>query len=494
MKVIVAALVMLVVTIAITPAYGVIVEFQSDKTSYKKGDKIIFSGRTDAAHSNKMVAVKIYGPNGEFAMIKETFSDASGNFETIPIDTSIQKTALKFPLKGIYNATAFYSQEPTYLGTSILFDYSPDGSPVIPSAAEVMAQKKGQTQQPAQQPTQQPAQQPTQQPAQQPTQQPAQQPTQQPAQCGTGTILKDGVCIVAKSEYEPEPKPEDESRYKKTHIPGFPDPNREPEYYINRYNNEPEYKAWFDRNFPEDSIYEILGVPGPKKTHIPGFPDPTKDPQYYINRYNNEPEYKAWFDRNFPGETIYDIVGISEPAPQNSCGPGTHLENGICVLDKTHGLLGGGCLVATAAYGTELSPQVQQLRELRDTTIAKTGSGIAFLSTFNSIYYMFSPTIADWERQSPTFREAVKITLTPMLSTLSILNYLDIDSESDLVIYGLAIILLNIGMYFVTPAVIISKVSGHLRGNGFQDILFCSTQHKHTDTYCKKHHIRHSTG
>ncbi|MFN3655563.1 MAG: hypothetical protein ACK4TO_09640, partial [Candidatus Nitrosotenuis sp.] len=88
MKAIVAILAILVATMTIAPAYGVIVEFQSDKTSYKKGDKIIFSGRTDAAHSNKMVAVKIYGPNGEFAMIRETFSDASGNFETIPIDTS----------------------------------------------------------------------------------------------------------------------------------------------------------------------------------------------------------------------------------------------------------------------------------------------------------------------------------------------------------------------------------------------------------------------
>jgi hypothetical protein len=438
---------------AIAPAYGVIVEFQSDKTSYKKGDKIIFSGRTDAAHSNKMVAVKVYDSNGKFVMIRETFSDASGNFETTPMDTSTDNTAAKFQLKGIYNATAFYSQEPTYLGTSILFDYSPDGSPVVPSAAEVMAQQKGQTQQQAEQPTQQPVQESTQQPTEQPTQTP-------PPQCGPGTTLKDGVCVVAEPEYEPEPE---ESGYKKTHIPGFPDPNKEPKYYIDRYNNEPAYKEWFDRNFPDDSIYEILGVPGPKKTHIPGFPDPAKDPQHYIDRYNNEPEYKAWFDRNFPGYTIYEIVGAAEPAPPSACGPGTHLEDGVCVLDKTQGMLGGGCLVATAAYGTELAPQVQHLREMRDTIVTKTDSGTTFLAAFNSVYYLFSPTVADWERHSPTFKEAVKITLTPMLSTLSILNHVDIDSEADLVAYGLAIMLLNAAMYFVAPAAVIIKIGKHLR-------------------------------
>ncbi|HWP78455.1 MAG TPA: CFI-box-CTERM domain-containing protein [Candidatus Nitrosotenuis sp.] len=468
MKVIVVILAILVVTMVITPAYAVIVEFQSEKTSYKKGDKIVFSGRTDAAHSNKMVAVKVYGPNGDFVMIRETFSDANGNFQTIPIDTSVDKTAIKFSTKGIYNATAFYSQEPTYLGTSILFDYSPDGSPVSPSAAEVMAQKNkpAQQTQPTQptQPT--PPTQPTQ-PSQppQPTQpaQPTQptQPTQpETPKCGPGTTLKDGICVIA--EYEPEPEPETESRYKETHIPGFPDPNREPQYYIDRYNNEPEYKAWFDRNFPDDTIYEILGVPGPRKTHIPGFPDPNKDPQSYINRYNTEPEYKAWFDRNFPDDTIYEIVGVEEPAPASSCGPGTHLEGSVCVLDESKGLFGGGCLVATAAFGSELSPQVQQLRELRDGVISKTSSGVMFLTAFNSIYYSFSPTVADWERQNPAFKELVKITLTPLLSILSILDYADIDSESQMIGYGLAILLLNAAIYFVAPAFAIIKIRNTL--------------------------------
>ncbi|MGI0004671.1 MAG: hypothetical protein ACREAX_05170, partial [Candidatus Nitrosotenuis sp.] len=59
MKILVAILVTLVVTMAVSPVYAVIVELQAEKTSYKKGDQIIFTGKTDAVHANKIVAVKI---------------------------------------------------------------------------------------------------------------------------------------------------------------------------------------------------------------------------------------------------------------------------------------------------------------------------------------------------------------------------------------------------------------------------------------------------
>jgi peptidyl-prolyl cis-trans isomerase B (cyclophilin B) len=119
---------------------------------------------------------------------------------------------------------------------------------------------------------------------------------------------------------------------------------------------------------------------------------------------------------------------------------------------------GGGCLIATATYGSELSPQVQQLRELRDNKLLQTESGVSFMNTFNNFYYSFSPYIADYERENPVFREAVKITITPMISSLSILNYVDMDSEYEVLGYGISLILLNIGMYFVAPAIIIYKI------------------------------------
>jgi hypothetical protein len=121
-------------------------------------------------------------------------------------------------------------------------------------------------------------------------------------------------------------------------------------------------------------------------------------------------------------------------------------------LDASDKPLISGCLIATATYGTELAPQVQQLREIRDHTLLATNSGATFLSAFNDMYYSFSPTVADWERQNPAFKELVRTTITPMISTLSILSYVDIDSESEMLGYGIGVILLNIGMYFVAPA------------------------------------------
>ena len=116
----------------------------------------------------------------------------------------------------------------------------------------------------------------------------------------------------------------------------------------------------------------------------------------------------------------------------------------------------GGCLIATAAFGSELAPQVQFLREIRDNTVLQTESGTNFMAGFNQFYYSFSPAIADYERENPAFKEAVKLTLTPLLSSLTLLQYADIDSESEMLGYGIGVILLNIGMYFVAPAVLLS--------------------------------------
>jgi len=117
---------------------------------------------------------------------------------------------------------------------------------------------------------------------------------------------------------------------------------------------------------------------------------------------------------------------------------------------------GGGCLIATATYGSELAPQVQQLRELRDNQLLNTESGTAFMGTFNDIYYSFSPIIADYERENPYFKEAVKLAITPMISSLSLME--NAESESEVLSIGISVIVLNLGMYLGAPAIVIISI------------------------------------
>ena len=130
----------------------------------------------------------------------------------------------------------------------------------------------------------------------------------------------------------------------------------------------------------------------------------------------------------------------------------------VNAVNVTNSQNGGGCLIATATYGSELALQVQQLREIRDNTLLQTESGSTFMESFNQFYYSFSPGIADLERENPLFKEAVKLAITPLITSLSVLNYVDIDSEAEVLGYGISLILLNIGMYFVLPAIVIHRV------------------------------------
>ena len=156
--------------------------------------------------------------------------------------------------------------------------------------------------------------------------------------------------------------------------------------------------------------------------------------------------YSFEFTSSAPSTTP---VPDSTPITQLECGTGTHEENGKCVSDSN----GGGCLIATATYGSELAPQVQQLRELRDNSLLTTESGTSFMNIFNDVYYSFSPIIANYERENPAFKEAVKLTLTPMITTLSLMEYAD--SEESVLSIGISLIILNVGMYIGIPVVVI---------------------------------------
>jgi len=467
--------------LTVNPAYAIITSITLEKDVYADEESIAFVGTE--SEGKKTVNVILYNPNGKYVnILSDPFSELDGSFKTIP-----KLVESLFTTTGRYNATGFTDQRSE--GITLFLNYDGERVSLIPNfvlelvkignksvtekqtlsftASVTDSSLKDLTFKLDKSP-------PTGATIDPKTGVFSWTPTE--AQ-GPGTYLFDIVVVKGALEdreaisvtvnnvsetpqpstSEPEPEPTKK-------IPDFVDPKKGAQYYLDRYNNEPAYKKWFDSNFPDYTIQEAIELaipdafsePEPEKKIAP-FVDPDEDPQYYIDRYNNEPTYKAWFDENFPAQTIYEAVGV-EPPKTGICGTGTTFVNGVCVTDKK----GGGCLIATAAYGSEMSQQVQFLREMRDNTVLGTDSGSSFMETFNSIYYSFSPTIADWERESPIFKNAVRITITPLLTSLSILNTVDIDSEEEMLGYGIGIILLNLGMYLVGPAFAVVKVRKYL--------------------------------
>jgi hypothetical protein len=187
---------------------------------------------------------------------------------------------------------------------------------------------------------------------------------------------------------------------------------------------------------------------------------------FYLNDQEYQPKIKsseriAFITLNFTGSgnNKLDVIATNylEDADKFIV-----TENDENMTDEENSQLkGGGCLIATATFDSEFAPQVQYLRELRDNKLLQTKSGSEFMVIFNNFYYSFSPQVADLEREHPLFKETVKFTITPLLLSLSLLNNANMNSENEVLGYGAGIILLNIGMYFVAPTLIVVRLSKH---------------------------------
>jgi hypothetical protein len=116
-----------------------------------------------------------------------------------------------------------------------------------------------------------------------------------------------------------------------------------------------------------------------------------------------------------------------------------------------------GCLIATAAFGSELAPQVQFLREYRDNTIMTTVAGSSFLNAFNTVYYSFSPTVADAERTHPLLQETIRAGISPLLGILQIAKFSTIGNSNLSVIVSGIMASSLIGATYLWPAGLVIK-------------------------------------
>jgi len=248
----------------VPPIYST--SFSIDRSSYESGDTIILVGSVDLVEGSQFISLQILNPpQNDFVQIDMFSPNSDGSFSK-----SYIAEGPKWNLDGIYTMKLFYNNE--WFETTFEFSTT---EPKLESEPEFESA-----------------------------------PESKP-----------------KIEVEPEPEPnfeispepesdiENEQRLfvkqeQKTHIPEFPSFYKSPQYYFDRYNNENNYKSWFDSQFPNTEIKKVVGY---EKTHIQGFPDNSKSPNYYFHRYNNENNYKSWFDSQFPGKSIHQVLGFPDP-------------------------------------------------------------------------------------------------------------------------------------------------------------------------------------
>jgi streptogramin lyase len=120
----------------------------------------------------------------------------------------------------------------------------------------------------------------------------------------------------------------------------------------------------------------------------------------------------------------------------------------------------GGCLIATATYGSELSDEVQLLRSFRDESILTTRTGSSFMIAFDAWYYSFSPIVAAFIRENPTVRAVVKLALYPVIGILriggAIFHLVPASQETSAVITGLVVSSLIGSVYLSVPLAALS--------------------------------------
>jgi len=241
----------------VLPAYAEVASFQVEKTLYIKGEQISFSGTVEESDTG-LVTIVFRDSNDKFVLLTQAFIQPDNTFKRI------LSSEPKFTDHGIHNATAFILN--LTKGKTASFDFSVDGSIPVPSITKSQSSE----------------------------------PNENTVESSSGS-----------DEEIPEANPEIGSVDTNLGIADFVDTEKIPQYYLDRYYNESAYKEWFDKNYPDLTIEEAVGLE-PLESRIADFVDTEKDPQYYLDRYYNESAYKEWFDKNYPDLTIEEAVGLAE--------------------------------------------------------------------------------------------------------------------------------------------------------------------------------------
>jgi hypothetical protein len=153
------------------------------------------------------------------------------------------------------------------------------------------------------------------------------------------------------------------------------------------------------------------------------------------------------------GKYMSDTIVLQTTGPSLSSSSGNNNAN------QTR----SGCLIATAAFGSELTPQVEELRSFRDGIALQTIAGASFMNVFNGWYYSFSPQVAEYERGQPWLQSIVKASVYPLLGILNLSTFIyqvfAFNTELSIVVAGVVASTLIGLVYFAPLAVIIGTVN-----------------------------------
>ena len=298
--------------IMLVPVYAEVTQFSIEKNFYTIDEEIVFVGNT--SEEREQVNVLMINPNGKENYFVGTVSNLQGTFETIP--KSVDSI---FTIIGTYEFTAFTIQKDNSISVTLEFD----GNRVLQPTKSILQLNSIQNKIVE-----------------------VERTITFTVSITDDSFIDtyDGRDPVYSLENAPVDATIDDRTGKFIWTPSksygsFEDVIYNFDIIVNANNQEDRenisiiIKKAYDEPVIEPKVEPVIE---PIKSTTASFVDATKDPQSYVDRYNNESTYKEWFDENYSQySSIYEAVGLEEPE-FGICGDGTKLIEGVCtIIQKT---------------------------------------------------------------------------------------------------------------------------------------------------------------